>query len=176
MRRLEFHFTPKHASWLNMVEIEIGVLRGQCLDRRIDKKDRVVAEIAAWEKQRNEACARINWMFTPSVLAPSSHALTPTQPKSHNWCAEVRGDRVVMEETLPGALAALFKESTAVAGLPAPAGSSPSGPADERAQQALADYDRALDRLKAGDWAGFGAELDALRPLLEELSRQPAAR
>ena len=86
------------------------------------------------------------------------------------------GDRVVMEETLPGALATLFKESTPVAGLPAPAGSSPSGPADERAQQALANYDRALDRLKAGDWAGFGAELDALRPLLEELSRQPAAR
>ena len=86
------------------------------------------------------------------------------------------GERVVMEETLPGALAALFKESTPVAGLPAPVGSSPSGPADERAQQALADYDRALDRLKAGDWAGFGAELDALRPLLEELSRQPAPR
>ena len=86
------------------------------------------------------------------------------------------GDRVVMEETLPEALAALFKESAPVAGLPAPAGSSPSGPADERGRQALADYDRALDRLKAGDWAGFGAELDALRPLLEELSRQPAAR
>ena len=86
------------------------------------------------------------------------------------------GDRVVMEETLPAALAALFKESAPVAGLPAPTGSSPSGPADERARQALADYDRALDRLKAGDWAGFGAELDALRPLLEELSRQPAAR
>jgi transposase len=64
LRRLEFHFTPKHASWLNMVEIEIGVLRGQCLDRRIDKKDRLIAEIAAWEEQRNEACARINWMFT----------------------------------------------------------------------------------------------------------------
>ena len=86
------------------------------------------------------------------------------------------GDRVVMEETLPGALAALFKESAPVAGLPAPAGSSPSGPADERARQALADYDRAIDRLKVGDWVGFGAELDALRPLLEELSRQPAAR
>ena len=86
------------------------------------------------------------------------------------------GDRVVMEETLPGALAALFKESAPVAGLPAPVGSSPSGPTDERARQALGDYDRALDRLKAGDWAGFGAELDALRPLLEELSRQPAAR
>ena len=86
------------------------------------------------------------------------------------------GDRVVMEETLPGALAALFKESAPVAGLPAPAGSSPSGPTDERARQALADYDRAIDRLKAGDRAGFGAELDALRPLLEELSRQPAKR
>ena len=86
------------------------------------------------------------------------------------------GDRVVMEETLPEALAALFKESATVAGLPAPAGPSPSGPTDERARQALADYDRALDRLKAGDWAGFGAELDALRPLLEELSWQPAAR
>ncbi len=86
------------------------------------------------------------------------------------------GDRVVMEETLPAALAALFKGSAPVAGLPAPAGPSPSGPADERARQALADYDQALDRLKAGDWAGFGAELDALRPLLEELSRQPAGR
>ena len=86
------------------------------------------------------------------------------------------GGRVVMEETLPVALAALFKESALVAGLPAPAGSSSSSSADERAQQALADYDRAINRLKAGDWAGFGAELDALRPLLEELSRQPAAR
>ena len=86
------------------------------------------------------------------------------------------GDRVVMEETLPGALAALFKESAAVAGLPAPAGSSPSGPADERAGQALADYDRALDRLKAGDWAGFVAELDALRSLLRgDCVKQPAA-
>ena len=64
LRRLEFHYTPKHASWLNMVEIEIGVLRGQCLDRRIDDRDRMVAEIAAWERQRNADGARINWMFT----------------------------------------------------------------------------------------------------------------
>jgi uncharacterized protein len=86
------------------------------------------------------------------------------------------GDRVVMEETLPAALTALFKGSAPVAGLPAPAGSSPSSSAEEQARQALADYDRAIDRLRAGDWAGFGTELDALRPLLEELSRQPAAR
>ncbi len=86
------------------------------------------------------------------------------------------GDRVAMEETLPAALAALFKESAPVAGLPAAAAASPSAPANEQARQALADYDRALERLKAGDWAGFGAQLDALRPLLEELSRQPAGR
>src|SRR4029077_18571328 len=63
LRRLEFHYTPKHASWLNMVEIEIGVLRGQCLDRRIDEPGRLVREIAAWERQRNAACARVRWMF-----------------------------------------------------------------------------------------------------------------
>ena len=53
LRRLEFHYVPKHASWLNMVEIEIGVLRGQCLDRRIATPEKLVSEIAAWERQRN---------------------------------------------------------------------------------------------------------------------------
>jgi len=64
LKRLEFHHTPKHASWLNMVEIEIGVLRGQCLDRRIDDKQRLIDEIDAWERQRNAEGARIKWMFT----------------------------------------------------------------------------------------------------------------
>ena len=64
LRRLEFHYTPKHASWLNMVEIEIGVLRGQCLDRRIDDPKRLRREITAWERQRNAARSRIKWMFT----------------------------------------------------------------------------------------------------------------
>lgn len=64
LRRLEFHHTPKHASWLNMVEIEIGVLKGQCLDRRIDNNDFLVSEIAAWERRRNDSGERINWMFT----------------------------------------------------------------------------------------------------------------
>ena len=62
--RLEFHYTPKHASWLNMVEIEIGVLRGQCLDRRIDDPKRLRREIAAWERRRNASGARVKWMFT----------------------------------------------------------------------------------------------------------------
>lgn len=64
LRRLEFHYVPKHASWLNMVEIEIGVLAAQCLDRRIENIDQLAAEIAAWEQRRNAAAARIKWMFT----------------------------------------------------------------------------------------------------------------
>lgn len=64
LKRLEFHHTPRHASWLNMVEIEIGVLRSQCLDRRIDNKDTIIAEVAAWEQRRNAEKASIKWMFT----------------------------------------------------------------------------------------------------------------
>jgi transposase len=63
LRRLEFHYTPKHASWLNMVEIEIGVLRGQCLDRRIGGRERLVSEINAWEREHNASKACIKWMF-----------------------------------------------------------------------------------------------------------------
>ena len=64
LRRLEFHFTPKHASWLNMVEIEIGVMVKQCLDRRIPAKAILIKEIAAWEQRRNDEKACIHWMFT----------------------------------------------------------------------------------------------------------------
>ena len=83
------------------------------------------------------------------------------------------GDRVVMEDTLPEALAALFQQS-----VPSAASRrhrrSACGPADARGQQALGHYNRAMDHLKAGDWGGFGDELDALRPLLEQLSKQRA--
>ena len=64
LSRLELHFTPKHASWLNMVEIEIGVMVGQCLDRRIPDKKTLVAEVANWERRRNAEHAAIKWMFT----------------------------------------------------------------------------------------------------------------
>jgi transposase len=63
-RRLEFHYTPKHASWLNMVEIEIGVMVAQCLDRRIPDKKTLVAEISAWQRRRNRERARIKWLLT----------------------------------------------------------------------------------------------------------------
>lgn len=63
LRKLELHYTPKHASWLNMVEIEIGVMVSQCLDRRIATKEILTAEVSAWERARNRDRARIKWMF-----------------------------------------------------------------------------------------------------------------
>jgi transposase len=64
LRQLEFHYTPKHASWLNMVEIEIGVMVSQCLDRRIPSMEKLVSETKAWERRRNRERAKIKWMFT----------------------------------------------------------------------------------------------------------------
>ena len=62
--RLDFHYTPKHASWLNMAEIEIGIMNRQCLNRRIDDRAVMRREIAAWELQRNQAESKIHWTFT----------------------------------------------------------------------------------------------------------------
>ena len=65
LRRLEFHYTPKHASWLNMVEIEIGVLRGQCLDRRIGERERARSPRSTLgSSSATPPGARINWKFT----------------------------------------------------------------------------------------------------------------
>ena len=66
LSRLELHYTPKHGSWLNMAEIEIGVMNGQCLDRRIAEQCIIAREVTAWEQQRNEEEAKIRWTFTVS--------------------------------------------------------------------------------------------------------------
>lgn len=62
-RRLEFHHTPKHASWLNMAELEIGVLNRQCLQRRLDDAETMRREIQAWQEQRNNVGVKIKWSF-----------------------------------------------------------------------------------------------------------------
>jgi hypothetical protein len=62
--RFEFHYTPKHGSWLDMAESELSVVSSQCLDRRIPDKDTLIAEIAAWEKDRNKHHTKANWQFT----------------------------------------------------------------------------------------------------------------
>jgi len=64
LRRLEFHYTPRHASWLNMAEIEIGVMRRQCLDRRIDNRNLLESEVQAWQHRRTDSGAKIRWMFS----------------------------------------------------------------------------------------------------------------
>lgn len=64
LQRLEFHYTPKHGSWLNMAEIELNVLGNQCLDRRIAEKEFLASEIATWEDERNNRAVSPNWHFT----------------------------------------------------------------------------------------------------------------
>lgn len=63
IQKLEFHYTPKHASWLNQVEIELSVLSRQCLERRIPNAETLTSEIAVWEKQRNQQKASVYWGF-----------------------------------------------------------------------------------------------------------------
>lgn len=76
--RLELHYTPKHASWLNMAEIELSALARQCLHRRLDKLDTVKREVLAWEKQRNREQAQIHWQFTTDNARIRLRRLYPT--------------------------------------------------------------------------------------------------
>jgi hypothetical protein len=64
VEKREFHYTPKHGSWLNMAEIELSILQRQCLKRRIANEALLKQEVAAWEQQRNAAQATIDWRFT----------------------------------------------------------------------------------------------------------------
>jgi len=76
--KLEFHYTPKHGSWLNIAEIELSVLAKQCLDRRISSQDILAEVVAAWEKRRNELKAKIDWQFTTQDSRIKLKRLYPT--------------------------------------------------------------------------------------------------
>ena len=78
--RLEFHYTPKHGSWLNMAEIELSVLSRQCLDRRIPDQETLVQETAAWEQRRNAKGATVNWRFTTADARIKLKRLYPSIP------------------------------------------------------------------------------------------------
>ena len=67
LRRVRFHYTPKHASWLNMAEIEIGVLARQCLNTRFDARDTLQSHVQAWQQRRNNQRRPIEWTFTRQV-------------------------------------------------------------------------------------------------------------
>ena len=76
--RFEFVYTPKHGSWLNMAEIELNVLTGQCLNRRIDDIEVVRKEVLAWQEVRNNKNAKVNWQFTAENARIKLSRLYPT--------------------------------------------------------------------------------------------------
>ena len=80
LSRLEIHYTPKHGSWLNMAEIELGVLGKQCLDRRIESSGELVREVTAWEAKRNRSGKTIDWRFTTKDARIKLKRLYPVIP------------------------------------------------------------------------------------------------
>jgi len=78
LERIEWHYTPKHGSWLNMAETEIGIMNGQCLDRRLESQQKLAKEIAAWEKARNAKQVRIHWTFTLAAARLKLRKLYPS--------------------------------------------------------------------------------------------------
>lgn len=75
--RLDIHYTPKHGSWLNMAEIELSVLKGQCLNSRIPDMKTMQVQVAAWEKKRNNSSKKIKWQFTTSAARIKLKRLYP---------------------------------------------------------------------------------------------------
>jgi len=78
-KKLEFHYTPKHGSWLNMAEIELSVLQRQCLNRRLSDEATLVHEVGAWEKERNEKQATIDWRFSVTDAREKLKRLYPSR-------------------------------------------------------------------------------------------------
>jgi uncharacterized membrane protein (UPF0182 family) len=148
------------------------------IEARIQQNTDISQQISLWN-QMGSRVIRGHLLVVPienSILYVSPlylRAATGQLPELKRVIAAY-GDRVVMEETLGAALAALFKETSPPQAIPSARTST--GPVDARAREALAHYDRAIERLKAGDWSGFGTELDALRPLLETLGRPSDGR
>ena len=81
LRRLEFHYTPKHASWLSQVEIEFSVLSRECIGgRRIPEEGMLQREVAAWEEERNEKGATVDWRFSVEDAWEKLERLYPAKP------------------------------------------------------------------------------------------------
>jgi hypothetical protein len=80
LRRLEFHYTPKHGSWLNIAEIELSILTRECLGRRIPTPEALATELAAYERHRNRAAEPIRWQFTNEKARIKLHRLYPSNP------------------------------------------------------------------------------------------------
>jgi hypothetical protein len=81
-KKLEFHYTPKHGSWLNMAELEFSVLSRQCLDRRIPDEATLIRELQAYEESRNATRAKITWRFTSEQARVKLQRLYPAIPQN----------------------------------------------------------------------------------------------
>jgi len=77
VERFEFHYTPKHGSWLNMAEIELSALVRQCLDRRIPSMEKLAEEVEAWQDQRNSEIVKVHWQFTTADARVKLKSLYP---------------------------------------------------------------------------------------------------
>jgi hypothetical protein len=75
--KIEFDYTPKHGSWLNMAETEINIMNRQCLNRRLETQGLMAEEVAAWENERNARKAQIHWTFTLAVARQKLRKLYP---------------------------------------------------------------------------------------------------
>jgi uncharacterized membrane protein (UPF0182 family) len=150
------------------------------IEARINQNTEISQQLTLWNQMGSRVIRGANLLVIP--IENSLLYVTPLYLRAeHGHLPELKrviaayGEHVVMKETLAEALSALFIERGV-----APAVSSTTeqtslpGPAAGRAQEALDRYNRAVERLKSGDWKGFGTQFDAMRELLEEMSRQSA--
>jgi uncharacterized membrane protein (UPF0182 family) len=150
------------------------------IEARINQNTDISQQLTLWNQMGSRVIRGANLLVIPienSILYVSPLYLRA----EHGHLPELKrviaayGEHVVMKETLAEALAALFAEGGAAPAVSGAANEMPStGPAASQAQQALDRYNQALERLKAGDWSGFGTQFDELRDILEKMSRQSA--
>ncbi len=88
LARLEWHYTPKHGSWLNVAEMELSVLARQCLDRRIPDLEALRREVAAWQRDRNAAAIRVDWQFTTADARVKLKRLYPVLEQAESAVAD----------------------------------------------------------------------------------------
>jgi uncharacterized membrane protein (UPF0182 family) len=149
------------------------------IEARINQNTEISQQLTLWN-QMGSRVIRGNLLVIPienSILYVSPLYLRA----QHGHLPELKrviasyGEKVVMKETLAEALSALFTEPGAASATPSASTGTPlAGPAVDRAREALDHYNQAIERMKSGDWAGFGTELGAMRGLLEGMSRQSA--
>jgi len=150
------------------------------IEARIHQNTEISQQISLWN-QMGSRVIRGNLLVIPienSILYVSPLYLRAEQghlPELKRVIAAY-GEHVVMKETLGEALAALFREDGAATATEGTTGSSGAGAAAKKAQDALERYNRAMEQLRSGDWAGFGNEMDAMRGVLQEMSRQSGGR